>query len=154
MKGIDGILKGDPILQLLGGNRGGQGNANGHVLQGLVNRRAKEAALFGSDAPSGGNPPSPPSPPAPPGGSRNYTVQPGDTLSAIAARQGVSLKALEAANPQIRDFNHIYPGQVIHLPGGGGSAASGGSYTVKSGDTMSGIAARHDADHRLHRDGA
>lgn len=31
MKGIDGILKGDPILQLLGGNRGGQGNANGHV---------------------------------------------------------------------------------------------------------------------------
>ena len=115
-------------------------HAGGRVLQGLVNRRAKEAALFGSDAPGGGNPPAPP---APPGGSRNYTVQPGDTLSAIAARQGVSLQALEAANPQIRDFNHIYPGQVIHLPGGGGAAASGGNYTVKSGDTLSGIAARH-----------
>jgi LysM repeat protein len=70
-------------------------------------------------------------------------VQPGDTLSAIAARQGVSLKALEAANPQIRDFNHIYPGQVIHLPGSSGSSAAGGNYTVRSGDTMSGIAARH-----------
>ncbi|MGO4702936.1 LysM peptidoglycan-binding domain-containing protein [Dyella sp. 2RAB6] len=118
-------------------------HAGGHVLQGLVNRRAKEAALFGSDAPSGGNPPAPPSPPAPPGGAHDYTVQSGDTLSAIAARQGVSLKALEAANPQIRDFNHIYPGQVIHLPGSAGSAPAGGSYTVKSGDTMSGIAARH-----------
>ena len=69
-------------------------------------------------------------------------MQPGDTLSAIAARQGVSLKALEAANPQIRDFNHIYPGQVIHLAGASGGTASGGSYTVRSGDTLSGIAAR------------
>ncbi|WNL46593.1 LysM peptidoglycan-binding domain-containing protein [Dyella sp. BiH032] len=123
-------------------------HAGGRVLQGLVNRRAKEAALFGSDAPSGtSTTPSPPSPP-PSGGSRggSYTVQPGDTLSAIAARQGVSLKALEAANPQIRDFNHIYPGQVIHLPGSSGSSSgspAGGSYTVRSGDTMSGIAARH-----------
>jgi len=118
-------------------------HAGGHVLQGLVNRRAKEAALFGSDAPDGGNPPAPPSPPSPPGGSHDYTVQSGDTLSGIAARQGVSLQALEAANPQIRDFNHIYPGQVIHLPGGGGSASSGGSYTVRSGDTLSGIASSH-----------
>lgn len=102
-------------------------HAGGRVLQGLVNRRAKEAALFGSDAPGGGS----------------YTVQPGDTLSAIAARQGVSLKALEAANPQIRDFNHIYPGQVIHLPGSSGGSTAGGNYTVRSGDTMSGIAARH-----------
>jgi spore coat assembly protein SafA len=117
-------------------------HAGGRVLQGLVNRRAKEAALFGSDAPGGSAPPpAPPSGGGPRGGS--YTVQPGDTLSAIAARQGVSLKALEAANPQIRDFNHIYPGQVIHLPGSSGGSAAGGNYTVRSGDTMSGIAARH-----------
>ena len=31
----------------------------------------------------------------------NYVVRPGDTLSGIAERFGVSLKALEAANPQI-----------------------------------------------------
>jgi LysM repeat protein len=120
-------------------------HAGGHVLQGLVNRRAKEAELFGSDAP-GGTPSAPPPSPPPSGGSDggNYTVQSGDTLSGIASRQGVSLAALEAANPQIRDFNHIYPGQVIHLPGGdGGKAAAGGDYTVRSGDTMSGIASSH-----------
>ncbi len=119
-------------------------HAGGHELPGLVNRRAKEAALFGGDAPSGSGSTSPPPPPS--GGSHggSYTVQPGDTLSAIAARQGVSLQALEAANPQISDFNHIYPGQVVHLPGGNsGGSAAGGNYTVRSGDTLSGIAARN-----------
>jgi len=45
-------------------------------------------------------------------------VQPGDTLSQIAAGHGVSLAALEGANSQISDFNLIYPGESIHLPGG------------------------------------
>ncbi len=44
-----------------------------------------------------------------------YTVISGDTLSGIAARHGVSLKTLVAANPQIADANKIYPGQVINL---------------------------------------
>ncbi len=44
-----------------------------------------------------------------------YTVIAGDTLSGIAARHGVSLKNLVAANPQISDANKIYPGQVINL---------------------------------------
>ncbi|MFC4763274.1 LysM peptidoglycan-binding domain-containing protein [Dyella koreensis] len=123
-------------------------HGGGHVLPGLVNRRAQEAALFGSSAPAGAPAPAPaPAPsPAPGGGAHggNYTVQPGDTLSGIAQRQGVSLQALEAANPQIGNFNHIYPGQVIHLPGGGSAPApSGGSYTVRSGDSLSGIAASH-----------
>ncbi len=45
-----------------------------------------------------------------------YTVQPGDTLSGIAEKFGVSLQALEAANPQIQDPNRIFPGQVITIP--------------------------------------
>ena len=46
-----------------------------------------------------------------------YIVRSGDTLTAIAARFGVSLAALEAANPQISDPNRIFPGQVVSIPG-------------------------------------
>src|SRR4029079_2180124 len=56
----------------------------------------------------------------------SYVVQHGDTLSRIAAQQGVSLAQLEAANPQIHNPNVIYPGQHITIPGhgGGGGGAS------------------------------
>ena len=73
--------------------------------------------------------------PAPAG---SYTVRSGDTLSAIAQRNGVSLSSLLAANPQISNPNLIYPGQQIHLSGNG---SGGGSHTVRSGDTLSAIAA-------------
>jgi LysM repeat protein len=46
-------------------------------------------------------------------------VQPGDTLSGIAASHGVSLAAVEQANPQIANPNLIYAGQRVNLPGGG-----------------------------------
>ena len=45
-----------------------------------------------------------------------YTVQSGDTLSGIAQRFGVSLSALEAANPQITNPDIIIPGQIINIP--------------------------------------
>ncbi len=113
-------------------------HAGGRVLQGLVRRRAAEADLFGSHAPSGAPGPST----APPGnndshrtdgsrstraGSGEHTVRRGDTLWAIARQHGVSLQALIAANPQISNPNLIYPNQIVHLPGGspGGAVAPG-----------------------------
>lgn len=47
-----------------------------------------------------------------------YTVQSGDTLSGIAARSGVSLSAIEAANPQIHNPNLIYVNQKVNVPDG------------------------------------
>jgi LysM domain len=50
-------------------------------------------------------------------------VQPGDTLSGIAASHGVSLAAVEAANPQISNPNLIFAGQNVSLSGGSSAAA-------------------------------
>lgn len=85
--------------------------------------------------------PAPAPVPAPNGG--DVTVQRGNTLSAIAAAHGVSLAALEAANPQIANFNVIYPGETVHLPGGSQSVPQASNvYHVVSGDYLSTIAAR------------
>ena len=45
-----------------------------------------------------------------------YTVQPGDTMWAIAARYEISLSELLKANPQISNSSSIYVGQVITIP--------------------------------------
>lgn len=66
-----------------------------------------------------------------------YTVRYGDTLSAIASRYGTSTSTLASING-ISNPNWIYPGQVLKLSGG----SSTRSYTVRSGDTLSGIASR------------
>jgi hypothetical protein len=52
-----------------------------------------------------------------------YLVQPGDTLSGIAASHSVSLAAVEAANPHITNFNLIFAGQSIELPSGSSATA-------------------------------
>jgi spore coat assembly protein SafA len=108
-------------------------HAGGQVLQGLVRRRAEEAALFGNKGPGGAAPAPAPTTPAPdsgpaPGGSDSggdYTVRKGDTLWDIARSHGVSLQSLIAANPQIKDPNMIHPGETVHIPGGGTQAAGG-----------------------------
>jgi spore coat assembly protein SafA len=51
---------------------------------------------------------------------QTHTVERGDTLSAIAKEHGVSLAALIAANPQIKNPDLIYPGDKINIPAGGG----------------------------------
>ncbi|WP_123799548.1 LysM peptidoglycan-binding domain-containing protein [Limosilactobacillus fermentum] len=70
-------------------------------------------------------------------GTQAYTVRYGDTLSGIASRYGTSTSTLASING-IANANLIYPGQVLKLSGG----SSARSYTVRSGDTLSGIASR------------
>jgi LysM repeat protein len=43
---------------------------------------------------------------------KSYTVKPGDTLSAIAEKTGVSLETLNDLNP---DVNTLSPGQKLRL---------------------------------------
>lgn len=82
-----------------------------------------------------------PVPPVHPAGG-TYTVKVGDTLSGIATSHGLSLRGLEDANPQVKNFNLIYPGQVLHLSVGYTTPPTH-NYTVKEGDTLSEIAVSH-----------
>ncbi|HEX7334198.1 MAG TPA: LysM domain-containing protein [Pyrinomonadaceae bacterium] len=54
-----------------------------------------------------------------------YTVKPGDTLSKIASRNGLSLAQLLQANPQIKDPNRISVGDPINLPGDASGVPAG-----------------------------
>jgi hypothetical protein len=69
-----------------------------------------------------------------------YLIQPGDTLSGIAASHGVSLAAVEAANPQLSDPNLIYTGQRIEIPGE--SSASKESHVPYTGQDSGGGSTR------------
>ena len=66
-----------------------------------------------------------------------YVVQPGDTLSGIAARYGTTYQTLAALNG-ITNPNLIYAGQTIRIPEDGSSTAR--YYTIQPGDTLNGIA--------------
>lgn len=70
-----------------------------------------------------------------------YTVHEGDTLSGIAKKYHISLAQIEHLNPQITNPDLIYPGEKVKVsaPTTNGSAV----YTVKKGDTLSGIAKAH-----------
>lgn len=46
-----------------------------------------------------------------------YTIQPGDTLSALALKNNTTVQALMAANPQITNPNLIIAGQNLNIPG-------------------------------------
>ena len=67
-----------------------------------------------------------------------YTVKSGDTLSKIAANNGVTVSQLLTANPSITNPSMIYVGQKITIP-----STKNVTYTVQPGDTMSGIAKRY-----------
>jgi LysM repeat protein len=79
-----------------------------------------------------------------------YTVMKGDVLETIAKKNGVTVKALEAANPGIVPTK-LKIGQKLAIPAGGAAAGSaavdstgtgtgGEMYVVKSGDTLTKIA--------------
>ena len=77
------------------------------------------------------------------------TVKPGETLSEIADRLGISMKRLMELNG-INKADHVEVGQKLKVPGragsssrsSGGGAVATGRLTVREGDTLSEIAAR------------
>ncbi|MGB6896659.1 MAG: LysM peptidoglycan-binding domain-containing protein [Dehalococcoidia bacterium] len=101
--------------------------------------------------------------PVPGGGGRTYTIEAGDTLSAVAEQFDVSVEALMEAN-EIEDPTRLEVGQVLVIPGtapsgpfptpvspeatptlhpGGLTPGPGEStYVVQSGDNASAIAER------------
>ncbi|HUC83893.1 MAG TPA: LysM peptidoglycan-binding domain-containing protein [Candidatus Acidoferrales bacterium] len=96
-------------------------------------------------------------PPVEPTAGAEYVVVQGDTLAKIAKANGVTLKALEAANPgvdpkklKIKQKLVIPPrsaeaatGAPSAAPGATDTGGAGGIYTVKSGDTLIRIAKRN-----------
>ena len=66
-----------------------------------------------------------------------YLIQPGDTLSGIAASHGVSLASVETSNTKLSDPNLIYAGQTVEIPSGS-SASQGSSSTQSTAATDSG----------------
>ena len=74
------------------------------------------------------------------GGAGVYVVRAGDTLTGIAARTGSSTAAIAGANG-IKNENRIFVGQRLTIPDA--ATAPPGTYVVRPGDTISGIAKRH-----------
>jgi LysM repeat protein len=82
----------------------------------------------------------------------SYVVQPGDTLTGIAARAGLSMRSLAAANG-LDPNGVLISGTTLHLSGSATSTpastavpvsmtTTSSSYVVQPGDTLSAIAAR------------
>ncbi|MDR7414924.1 MAG: LysM peptidoglycan-binding domain-containing protein [Armatimonadota bacterium] len=74
----------------------------------------------------------------------SYTVQPGDTLTRIAARYGVSVRDLVEANG-LEDPDVLRPGQVLRIPGRADEEAVQREevYEVQPGDTLWRLARRY-----------
>jgi murein DD-endopeptidase MepM/ murein hydrolase activator NlpD len=66
----------------------------------------------------------------------DYTVQPGDTLTGIAARFGTDVPSLEASN-DLNDSSVLQPGQRLVVP-----TQVGWVYSIAAGDTLEQIAAQ------------
>lgn len=70
-----------------------------------------------------------------------YEVQPGDTVSSIAARYGLQPESIVWNNVEISDEDFLAEGQLLRIP-----ATDGVIHEVRLGDTLSDIAARYDVD--------
>ncbi|MFT4219371.1 MAG: LysM peptidoglycan-binding domain-containing protein [Microbacterium sp.] len=80
-----------------------------------------------------------------------HVVKPGDTVSGIAERHGVSTRAVLSANG-LSWSSIIYPGQKLRIPGSDAAPAARAAqptakatalHTVRAGDTVYAIAAQH-----------
>lgn len=83
-----------------------------------------------------------------PAGGMDYTVRAGDTLMAIGVSHGIDWQDIAIAN-SLGEFDILNIGKALRLPGIGGAEAASGEvaadgrlYTVRSGDTLSGVAGR------------
>ena len=80
-------------------------------------------------------------------GGGSHTIEPGDTLSALAERWGTTVEEIARVNG-IADPSHVWVGQEIVIPGGGSPATTApvptlpASYTIAPGDTLSELAER------------
>ena len=91
-------------------------------------------------------------PVAPPvmGSAQEHVIAKGDTFSDLAKKYGVSVKAIEAANPGV-DPKKLKLGQKINIPAPSAATSAVApvvesgeqTYTVKSGDNLTKIAADH-----------
>lgn len=80
----------------------------------------------------------PPTPGFSPGGT--YTVQTGDSLSLIGDKVGVSWLLIAQANGIAGPDYVVQVGQVLVIPVATEATPGGDTYTVQSGDTITGIA--------------
>jgi LysM repeat protein len=128
-----------------------QHTSNGTVpgIPGNVDRNATmgayslQSVTIGQVAPAPTPIPAPVPPPSSP--ADTWTVRSGDTLSRIASFWNTTVSAVAVAN-RITDVNLIRVGQVIRRPGSAGAApapVARRTYVVRSGDTLSAIAARY-----------
>jgi LysM repeat protein len=84
-----------------------------------------------------------------PSGSEHVIVR-GDTFAGLAAKYGVTVRAIQAANPGV-DPARLKVGQKVTIPpktttaatSSGNGGAANGVYVVKSGDTLGKIATAH-----------
>ena len=161
------IARGDTISAIAGkfGLNTGEVLALNNLQPNTIIYPGQKIRLSGSAASPAPAPAPAAAPAAPATSGANYTVKAGDTLSAIAARHNIGLSEIFSWNG-LNMRSTIYPGQKVKVGSGEAAAApapqpaaapaapaaapapaapnsSGGSYTVKAGDTLSAIAARH-----------
>ena len=70
----------------------------------------------------------------------SYRVRPGDNLTTIAQRAGISVSALRAANPRLNNANHVEAGQLLRIPN---RQLPGQTHRVKDGENLTVIAHRY-----------